>query len=268
MSSISSWVKRSPERQHRITFYLAKYPFKDWQIPLPFPCKDLLLILTQRRKGTKLSILLLPFCQCKSCTLREPVQKKGKDLDLSNLLVHRHQNSLFISAMDFKTTTFVSFSPGYIRIIISHLALLALVFTSWKTSSFSPQSCLWTTSSLREPGYHLKLDLAQNLHTLLSMRQVGMSQPCKKSRLFKRYWGLQNVQLKSRLWISLFACGSRIKIKIMSTETTETSGNLSCRFTRQQKSHILSEHRGVHRITNYPDITELQIWIRIKISIL
>lgn len=43
----------------------------------------------------------------------------------------------------------------------------------------------------------------------------------------------------------------------MSTETTETSGNLSCNFPGQQKSHILTEHRGVHGITKSPDMTEL-----------
>lgn len=203
-------------------------------------------------------------------------RKETEDLNPSDLLVHRHQNSLFLSAMDFETTIFVRV------LLLCTLELLSLIWRSLHLYSHHErllvflfqeiQSCWWPTSSLREPGYQLRLGLAQSLHTLLNTRQVGMSQPRKKSRLFRRYWGLQNVQLKSCLWVSLFAYGSRIKIKIkqewMSTETTETSGNLSCNFTGQQKSHIRSEHRGVSRITKYPDMIELQIRIRIKISIL
>lgn len=66
--------------------------------------------------------------------------------------------------------------------------------------------------------------LAQDMLVILYLRQAGMNQPCKKSRLSKGYWELHDIQLKSGLWISLFAQGTRIKIKIMqewmSTEIT------------------------------------------------
>lgn len=121
----------------------------------------------------------------------------------------------------FKTTIFVSMNSCkvYIRIIISHLAILALVFTSWKASGFSLLEASKLLKAyfipLWEQGSHLRTGLLQSLHTVLYLRPASMSQPCKKSRLFKGCWGLHDIQLKSGLWISLFAYGTRIKIKLM-----------------------------------------------------
>lgn len=232
MSSISSSVKGSPKRQQRITLCLDKYSFQGWQTVLLFPCKDLLSVLTQRRKGAILRIQFLHFCQCESHTLSKLVSGKGdRGAGSSALLsVHWLWNSPFLCHRDFETTIFarVNSSNVYIRIIIFHLAILSLVFTSWKASGFSLSGASKLLMAYCIPhweqGPHLRIGLAQSLHIVLDLWQAGVSQPCKKSRLFKGCWGLHDIQLKSGLWIFLFAYGTRIKIKIMqewiSTETT------------------------------------------------